>query len=383
MGIKAQRAWKSEVVPIEDVNGRHFSYSLTDSLQRLVHEVDREMSGRVEVPGDVVNPETRDRYVVSSLMEEAITSSQLEGAHTSRRIAAEMLRTGRHPRDRSEQMIVNNYRAMTWIREQVGKPLTKALVLELQELVTENAIDQVDAAGRFRRADEHIVVVDEHGEVVHTPPAADHLEERTTAMCEFANDDGENGPFIHPVIRAILLHFWLAFDHPFVDGNGRTARALFYWSMLRQGYWLTEFVTISRAIKKAPAQYARAFQYTETDDNDLTYFLLHQLRTIKLSVADLFAHLERKTHELRAVEASLRDHDLNHRQVALLGHALRHPDAIYTIAGHRTSHQIVYDTARKDLLTLADRGLLVQRKRGKEFVFAVAADLTKRLGRRR
>ena len=58
--------------------------------------------------------------------------------------------------------------------------------------------------------------------------------------------------FIHPVMRAITLHFWLAYDHPFCDGNGRTARALFYWSMLKQGYWLFEFISISSVINQAP-----------------------------------------------------------------------------------------------------------------------------------
>lgn len=382
--IKLVRKLGEQFLPLRDERSRPFRWVMSNSVQRLLHEVDREMSGRIEVPGDVVDRETRDRYLVDSLMEEAITSSQLEGASTTRRVAADMLRSGRPARDRGEQMIANNYRAMTWIRDEVKAPLTKGFLLRLQEILTADAIDAPDGAGRFRRADESIVIVDnDDGEIVHTPPDSDELDDRVAAMCAFANDDGTAGPFIHPLGRAIALHFWLAYDHPFVDGNGRTARALFYWSMLQHGYWLTEFVAISRVIKKAPAQYARAFQHTETDDNDLTYFLLHQLRAIKQSVVDLFAHLKRKTHELREVESSLRDHDFNHRQMALLGHALRHPDAIYTIAGHRTSHAIVYDTARKDLLALVEKGFLEQRKRGKEFVFAPAAGLQKRLRPRR
>jgi len=55
------------------------------------------------------------------------------------------------------------------------------------------------------------------------------------AMCAFVNGR-DTEPFIHPAIRAMILHFWLAYDHPFVDGNGRTARALFYWAMLRPGH---------------------------------------------------------------------------------------------------------------------------------------------------
>lgn len=63
-----------------------------------------------------------------------------------------------------------------------------------------------------------------------------------TAMCAFPNGHLPD-TFIHPAIRAIILHFWLGYDHPFVDGNGRTARALFYWAMLRQNYSLFEAAT--------------------------------------------------------------------------------------------------------------------------------------------
>ena len=115
-----------------------------------------------------------------------------------------------------------------------------------------------------------------YDEIFHDPPPAEQLDERMAAMCDFANGKIPNH-FIHPVVRAIILHFWLAYDHPFVDGNGRTARALFYWLMLRNNYWLFEFISISQIIRKAPIKYGRAFLYTETDDNDLTYFILYHL----------------------------------------------------------------------------------------------------------
>ena len=85
----------------------------------------------------------------------------------------------------------------------------------------------------------------------------------------------------HHHIRAIILHFWLAYGHPFVDGNGRTARALFYWAMLHEGYWLFEFISISNILRKAPAQYGLSFLYSETDDNDLTYFIVAQTKVIR------------------------------------------------------------------------------------------------------
>jgi Fic family protein len=181
-------------------------------------------------------------------------------------------------------------------------------------------------------------------------------------------------------VRATLLHFWLAYDHPFVDGNGRTARALFYWSMARQGYWLCEFVSISRILKRAKAAYARSFLYSESDDNDATYFVLHQLKVLIRAIENLHDYLKRRTVELGAAEAQLRQMrwlkaELNQRQLALVNHALKRADAAYTVESHRISHGVVYQTARTDLLQLAQLGLLDKRKRGRTFVFVPSARL--------
>lgn len=201
------------------------------------------------------------------------------------------------------------------------------------------------------------------------------------ALCAFANSETPDA-FIHPVLRAVMVHFWLAYDHPFVDGNGRTARALFYWAMLRAGYWLWEYVSLSRVLLKAPAQYGRAFLETETDGNDLTYFLLHQTEAMSRALEELHRYILRRSEEVAAAEREL--HALtqfNLRQRALLTHALRHPRFSYTIEGHRRSHNVVYQTARNDLLTLETHGLLTGRKRGRAWSFTSAPDLHARLAR--
>ena len=184
------------------------------------------------------------------------------------------------------------------------------------------------------------------------------------------------------MLKAIILHFWLAYDHPFIDGNGRTARALFYWSVLSQGFWLLELVSISRIIHKAPVKYARSFLYTETDENDLTYFILSQLTVIKRGIEELHTYLKRKIEEIQETEELLRSSvALNHRQLALLGHALRHPGMRYSIESHRVSHDVTYQTARTDLLDLAEKQLLSKTKRGKTFLFTAPQDLAERLAK--
>jgi Fic family protein len=375
-------------LPLRDSTGNRFQYAITDMIARLLHEIDLGAGGNIGMPDPIANPQTRSQYVMHSLFQEAVTSSQLEGAATTRAAAKEMLRSGRPPRTRGERMILNNYLTMQRIAEWKERPLDNQLIFEMHRMVTDGTLDDPSAAGRLRRTDEKITVQDvTTGEVFHSPPPADQLPERLKTLCEFANgsilDVGKpHGRFIHPAVRAILLHFWLAYDHPFVDGNGRTARALFYWSMLRQGYWLFEFVSISEILVKAPAKYAMSFLCTETDDNDVTYFLLYQCEVIRRAIASLHNYIDRKSKEFRETEALLRGAtDLNYRQQALITHALRNPGARYTIEGHRRSHAIVYETARNDLMALAELGLLVTRKAGRAFTFIAPPDLAERLQR--
>lgn len=377
--IRSTRAQLARPLQLNDSGGQPFTFAMTNTAQRLTHEVDRDASGHISLPEDIADPATRDSYIVSSLIEEAFRSSQLEGASTTREVAKEMIRTQRTPRTESEHMIFNNFYAMEWVREHRSEKLTRELVLELHRIVTRNTLPE-DQAGQFRATDDVRVIDVASGDVVHVPPPAAQLSQRLDAMCQLANGTSRDEPFIHPVARAILLHFWLAYDHPFVDGNGRTARALFYWSMLHQGYWLTEFLSISRVINQARGRYDRAFQFAESDHNDATYFLLHQLQVLRTAIDDLHAYLKRKARDVRELADKLHDRgDLNHRQIAVLDHALRHPDEQLTIEGHRTMHRVVYQTARTDLLALVERGFLQQHKLGKKLFFTPVTGLARKL----
>lgn len=383
LGSKLRRGGSSKPVPgMLNMGKKPFLFNLSDAVLATLHHLDSRASGRVEMPGPVATKENRDRYVFNSLVEEAITSSQLEGASTTRQVAADMIRDQRKPQDQSERMIMNNYQAMQWVREIKEKPLTYGRLMDLHRALTQGTLGETSAAGRIQQPDEKRVDVVDNAtfQVLHTPPPAVELPEQLDALIEFANRGDDAEPFIHPVVHAVILHFWLAYLHPFEDGNGRTARALFYWAMLRKGYWLFEFISISRVLKQAPAKYAKAFLYTETDDNDLTYFLLHQLKVIEQGLGELQAYLQRKADQLESVEKWLKGSNLNHRQIALMSHAVRHPGHEYTVKSHETSHRVAYATARADLLQLDEVGLLEGTRRGKKtLVFIAPGDVQSRV----
>ena len=373
LGIAVSRQAIARPLPPVDRDGNHFRFSNVDRIQEMVHRIDQYASGQILADERIPDPRSSERYLVSSLIEEAITSSQLEGASTTRRVAKELLRSGRPARDRGEQMIVNNFVAMQAAERlaRSGTALTTEGVLRLHRIVTDGTLDNSTDAGRLQTPDEDRIAVSapEGDTILHWPPHAGELPDRMARLCEFANEESGEG-FIHPVVRAIVLHFWLAYDHPFVDGNGRTARALFYWSMLRSGYWLAQYISISSILRKAPAQYARAYLHTETDDNDLTYFIIYQLGVIERAVESLRKYLVRKVREVRELEALLHDSSrLNHRQLALLSRAIRDPAQQFTIKSHQRSQRVAYQSARTDLLRLEELGLLTRTLSGREFVF--------------
>jgi Fic family protein len=371
-------------LPLLDKQGQPFIFATPAPVAIDLHHIDRDAAGQIRSPAGAPVREDSQRYLIGSLIEEAITSSQLEGASTTRQVAAAMLLSGRRPRDVSERMIFNNYRAMEHLRSLRDAPLTHGGILELHRMLTEETLDNPEDAGRLRQSDDVVVVDVRDNTPLHHPPTWVELPERMRRVCAFANTDEAALPFVHPVLRAILLHFMIGYDHPFADGNGRTARALFYWSMARSGYWLMEYTSISHILRKAPGQYMRAYLHTETDRNDTTYFLLHQLETIRQATAALHEYVARKSREqketerLLAASPELRGR-FNHRQVALLNHALRNTGESYRVDAHQRSHAVVYQTARRDLLELEGLGLLEKTKQGNAYLFYAPADLRERL----
>ena len=378
--LKASRLFQTRRISLSDSKGHPFGYWLPDGVLREIHYIDQQAGGAILVEDPSVHSEEKQRYMIRSLVEEAISSSQIEGAATTRVVAKEMLRTGRKPKDRSEQMIYNNYQSMQMIKRHLSGPLTIDLILKVHAAITEKTLEDPSWAGRLRTPeDEEIHVFDSDGQVLHVPTRAADVLTSMDNLCNYANGDKED-EFVNPIIKGLIIHFWLAYVHPFMDGNGRTARALFYWYMLKHNYWLFEYLSVSTAILSARVQYYRAFLYSEMDDNDATYFIVYNLRAIHKALEILNAYIERKQKEKKnAYRFAVKYPALNLRQRALLASALEKPHEIYTIETHSNVHGITYQTARTDLLSLKDMGLLEMRKEGKKFIFRPVADMAIKL----
>lgn len=373
LGIKLHRAQARQNIPLYSAKDRAFSFAPTQCIQQYLHLIDRKGGNMVLTDtNEIFCDRERDKYLMTSLEEEAIMSSMMEGAVVTRSEAQQIIRDNRLPRNEHERMVMNNYLTMKMILENKDRPLTPAFVLSLHRSMVEGTLKTPEKAGALRRAEDKVYIEDVRtGDIVHTPPAANELSRRLEALCSFANGEDESGYYIHPVIRAIILHFQLAYDHPFVDGNGRTARALFYWCMLKAGYWLFEFISISRDIFNHPRYYYEAFLNTEEDENDLNYFIINQLKTILNSINDLIEHVRQKretkdTFE-HAIEWGLPT--LNQRQRQVLLNFIHHPDTHTSVTAHCRSYNVVRQTARTDLNKLEKLGFLYSENISREFIY--------------
>lgn len=369
--LKFARQANLERLPLEFARGRSFSFSLTKPFLLGLRYVDTHGAGVVASHEAMPSGPQKDRMVINGLIEEAISSSQIEGANTTRKAAKAMIESQRAPKNRDERMVLNNFLAMERLEEWKDRPLDEAFLLELHRVLTQGTLEDPGQEGRFRHDADDIVVLDKMtGEAVHVPPKEEEMRRQLKQLCTFANanDDDE----IHPFVKASVLHFSLAYIHPFADGNGRSARALFYWYLLRKNYWMFKFLPISLQIKKKGWRpgYDRAFQHVETDEGDLTYFLLYKLRLARNAIEDFIQYIQKKQKEASALKQRLIESEtINPRQLELIHFMQKNPTVEMDLRTHQDRNRVVYETARTDLSDLVKKGILKQARAGKKFIF--------------
>lgn len=378
-GITSEEAWAylkftrlshAEKTPVIDPNGNLFMFSLTKSMYQKLSYIDTNTSGLLGTEWKPTSSQ-QNRLLLSGITEEAIASSQIEGANTSRKVAKEMILTKRKPRNHSEQMIINNFKLMQRLLELRQVDLSLELLLEFQATLTDGTLNDEQEAGRFRTDDDDIHVVDQlTKEIVYSPPKAKIMQRELTRLVTYANEISSSDDFVHPVIKACILHFWLAYLHPFVDGNGRTARALFYWYLLRNNYWLFQYLSVSRIIKQSKISYDNSFIYSEKDDNDMSYFISYNLKAILKAIEDFIQYYKRKVSEEEKLSLlTSKMANFNYRQISLLLYASNNPNEILSIGQHQAKSNTSYETARTDLMFLENQGYLTTMTKGKKFVY--------------
>ena len=337
--------------------GRYnFNYCITDKMQELLHEFDLNFGGSLESK-NLIPEKDKQYYLISSIMEEAIASSKMEGASTTRKVAKEMLRKQDKPKNKGQKMIANNYATITYISEHKQDDFSLEKLLEIHRLISAGTLDNAEDEGKIRENDNIFVVNEQESEIAYTPPSFTELDILLNDLINFFNED-EQDNFIHPIVKGIIIHFMLSFIHPFSDGNGRTARSLVYWYLMRRGYSLTEYLSISRIIYKNKTKYEKAFLYTEHDENDLSYFIHFNLITMKKAYEELIIYLQRKINERNNILIYNTIPDINERQASILKIYTDNNNSILTIKELENRFGVSNQTARMDITYLVLKGFV-------------------------
>jgi Fic family protein len=354
-------------------------FFMTQTIQKAISETDKNTtSAALAWMLSQMGEHEHIEYLVNDLIQdEAINSSQMEGAATTTEVARDIIRKNRQPRTSDERMILGNFKMMNFAWQNKDEDLSIDLLLKLHQVGVEGIQDDKYYPGQFRESDD-VVVVNAKGKTLHTPPPVKGLKKRLKALVKWTNDshhDIDSQQYIHPLVKAVALHFCIGYEHPFRDGNGRVARALFYWYLFKNGFSAFRYIAISVLLKKAPAKYGKSYLQTETDSMDLTYFVEYQCKIILRAISAF------KTAHKDAVEnieefnqwlwKSGLYKQLSERQRIIFQVAKSGVSPYFTTVNVQDNLGCSYNTAAKVLNGLVDLKLFRKEKQGKQWKFSI------------
>jgi len=356
-------------------------FYLSPLIQKAISETDRNAtSAALEWMSSKIGEQKHLEYLLNDLFEdEAISSSQLEGAATTTKAAKDLLKRKRKPRSLDEKMIIGNFRMMKFAWANRDKELSIDLILELHKTGVEDIDNDNYMPGVFRNSDD-VRVADSDGNTVHTPPPAKGLTKRIKNLVKWANEchhDIDNKEYYHPLVKAIALHFAIGFEHPFRDGNGRVARALFYWYMFKNDFACFRYIAISVLLKAAPVKYGKSYLYTESDGMDLTYFIDHQCGIIIRAINQFKESYKKTLEENEKFNSWLWEsgliRKLNDKQQTVFQVARSGIADTFTAINVKENLGCAYNTAASALNGLVELKLFTKKKEGREWVYRMHA----------
>jgi Fic family protein len=312
----------------------------------------------------VQNSNFKEEFFLDSMVEEAITSAIYEGANSTKAKAQELIVTEQAPKNKDEWMLINNYHALQWIKENRSKSLSTDLIKEVHAIVTRNTLEVDDAnfSGRFR--DDAVFVRSSLNEVKHEGVNHELVE---ASLNEAIHTATKNRRYFPAVIKGILMHYYIAYVHPFFDGNGRTARAVFYFKAMKNNLTFVELLSVSAYLKNHGKQYERSFEKVVQNDFDVTYFIDFNLDAL----LEAIEAVEKKVDYLLSLMVLREKQKLSENQVGLLQRLALNRFRKITIEEYATRIDKSREIARQELKQLSQLKLLVEEKDSKKFIYQI------------
>lgn len=254
--IQIQRKKTASYISLKDQNDNFFYFNITDKIKDNMSIIEDTATKDIfnAMPYDV-----EISVIADSLIDEAYNSSVIEGAFSTKKRTKELVENDLNPKNKSEQMILNNFHALKYVTDNIQKPLNEDIILNIYRILMKNTLNEDEIVDKYRN--DFVGVWDRKQNCYsYKAPHYSKVQELMNSLFLFINNNTD----FHPLIKACIIHFYFVYIHPFFDGKGRTARAISYMYLLQEGYDFFRFFSISSMIKDERNKYYESIEKFKT-----------------------------------------------------------------------------------------------------------------------
>lgn len=361
--IMKNRKENSTETNFKNQQGNNFFYYHLESLIKEIVEL--ETRSKLDFI-ESATKQIKSKVMLDYLIEEALNSSAIEGAFSTKKETEELIKSRRTPTNKNEKMIFNNYKALEFINSRSEKEITEEVVIELFKIITNGTLEEEDQSDTYRSSS--VQVVDSKYSVIYRAPGHEKVKGLMEELIKYINSDTSENVFI----KASIIHFYFVYIHPFSDGNGRTARALTYMYLINSGYEFFKFFSISLVIHEQRTGYYKAIKKCEEEESDLTYFIKFNIKMMLDAIDETIERYGKEYLKLE-IEKYMKKNQISFPEKldTELKKYLRRKDKHLTVKKYMRTTNLSEATAKKHLNSLVKTGVFKKEKLDKEYIYMV------------
>ena len=306
-------------------------------------------------------------YGIKAAEDEIIATSAIESIDFSRDSVRNILK-GMAPNDEQENRILGIKKGLEFIADTSNKineeNLFKLYMMSAGDFVSED--DKLLEGNLYRHDTVYVVGED----VAHSGVDFRKVPELMKALIDFINAEDD----INDLIKATIIHFYIAYVHPYFDGNGRTARLVHLWFLIQKGYQSALFIPFSSQIEKSRKTYYDAFTAVEENKKlsgkiDVTPFVLYFINNVYNKMNEGTADIE----TLTAFDEAVKEGKITEKETKLWKFVLSFygTDEFSTKQLEKDFGDAAYATIRGFVLKFEELGLFSSVKYGARVKYKV------------
>lgn len=267
-------------------------------------------------------------------------------------------KTGIIARDRDIQEVINYRNVISWIDKQRGGNLkslfNKDTLTTIHKLTVDKLIE--DKYSGVYRDKQVIVQSAANASIVYRPPV--HMEIPFLVDDYFDWMHSDESAQIHPIFRAAIAHYQLVYVHPFIEGNGRTARAMASLLLYNLGYDFKKFFSIEQYFDSdVEAYYQALLSVQQNEGQDLTYWLEYFCYGLAIEIDKVKTQVTRLSKDLKLKKQLGKQVALSERQIILL-ELFQQKDNVTSDDMKSVLPNVSVDTVLRDVKDLISKGVI-------------------------